>query len=298
MRSNSSSGCAEHAHVPTKTTRSWQSLARRRLQSGKLKLKQLALSMPEEMPCDLLDYLNICLSPSPNIVDNQTQASLSQLDQQTAAAANSGDDTHSVNAISSLPPARPAEAAACAKSATHGSKPEHVSSLSTQSTVLEASKLTGKCLSPLMLRLRSYRSTSRSSMDSGDRNAPKGPLPHQGSSGKALQEGSSGSALHKGSCGDTVKSMPGPRAAHCSLHDQCAVSNDDAVKGISAHAPRSKDSFSAAMASARDRKAIAQPDRQQHWQQLHARRSQQGKDQRHLDQTHCSVERQISRSCG
>ena len=203
-----------------------------------------------------------------------------------------------VNAISSLPPARPAEAAACAKSATHGSKPEHVSSLSTQSTVLEASKLTGKCLSPLMLRLRSYRSTSRSSMDSGDRNAPKGPLPHQGSSGKALQEGSSGSALHKGSCGDTVKSMPGPRAAHCSLHDQCAVSNDDAVKGISAHAPRSKDSFSAAMASARDRKAIAQPDRQQHWQQLHARRSQQGKDQRHLDQTHCSVERQISRSCG
>ncbi|KAL0041745.1 hypothetical protein WJX79_002981 [Trebouxia sp. C0005] len=68
MRSNSSSGRAEHAHVPNKTRRSWQSLARRRLQSGRLRLKQLALSMPEEMPCDLLEYLDPCLSPSPKPV--------------------------------------------------------------------------------------------------------------------------------------------------------------------------------------------------------------------------------------
>ena len=201
--------------------------------------------MPEEMPCDLLDYLNPCLSPSQKAVNKQTQASLGQ---QTAAAANSGDDTLFADAISSLPSARPAEAAACATSAIHA-KPECVSSLSTQS--LEASRLTGKCLSPLMMRLRSYRSSSRSSMDSRNYDSSKGPRPHKGSSGNALDKGSSGGA---------VKCMPRPRAASCSLDDQRAVSNVHAPEGFSAHAYNTKDCFSPAMGSARDCKAVAEPD--------------------------------------
>jgi len=232
-RHNLSSGCAKTAHIPTKATRSWQSLARRRLQNGRLELKQLARSMPEEMPCALLDYLNSCLSPSPKTVLKQTQASLSQLDQQTAAAANSGDDTHHANAISALPSARPAEAAACANSgvsAVLGSKLEYLSSLSTQITMLEASRLSGKCLSPLVLKLRSYRSSSRSRMDSGDHDRSKRPRPRQGSSGSVLHEGSSGNALDQGSFRDAVKSMPGLRAAYRSLHDQCAVSSDRAAE--------------------------------------------------------------------
>jgi len=252
MTSDLFSGGAKHAHVPTKAKRSWQSLAKRRLQSGKMKLKQLALSMPEEMPCDLLDYLNPCLSPSLKTVNKQMQASLSQLDQQTAAAANS-----------SLPSARPAEAAACAKSevsAVGGSKPECVSSLSTQSTELEASRLNGKCPSPLRLRLRSYRSSSRSSMDSGEHDGTKGPRRHKGSSGSVPHDGSLGSALDKGSSRDAVKSTAGPRAAYCSLHDHCAVSSDRAAEGISAHAPDTKECFSAAMASARDCKAVAETE--------------------------------------
>ncbi|DBA91124.1 TPA: hypothetical protein ACH3X1_016084 [Trebouxia sp. C0004] len=257
-RHDLSSGGVKHAYIPTRTKSSWQSLARRRLQGSRLKLKQFALSMAEEMPRDLLEELNLCLSPSQKTVNKQISASPSQLDQQTAAAANSGDITYFANAISSLPSARPAEAA-CDKSevsAIHGSKPN---SLSTQSTKLEASKLHGKCLSPLTLRLRSYRSSSRSRIDSGDHDGSKGLRLHQGSSGSALHKGSSGSAL-EGSSRDAVKSTAGPRAAYCSLHDQCVVSDDRAAVGISAPAPHTKHRFSPVMASARDCKAVVEAD--------------------------------------
>ena len=259
MRQELSSGGVKYAHIPTKPTHSWQSLARRRLQSARLKLKQLALSMPEEMPRDLLDYLNPCLSPSLKTVDKPVQKPLSQLDQQTAAAAVSGNDSHFANAMSSLPSVRPAEAAADAMSeasAVHGSAPEYVSNLSTQPKEHEASRLAGKCLSPLMLRLRSYRSSSKSNIDSGSNDSSKRPRPRPGSSGSILQEGSS----DKGSSRDAFQNMARPWADYCSLHDQCAVSSDSAAEGTSAHALHTKDCFSTAMVSARDCKTVAGTD--------------------------------------
>ena len=257
MRQELSSGGVKYAHIPTKPTHSWQSLARRRLQSARLKLKQLALSMPEEMPRDLLDYLNPCLSPSLKTVDKPVQKPLSQLDQQTAAAAISGNDSHFANAMSSLPSVRPAEAAADAMSeasAVHGSAPEYVSNLSTQPKEHEASRLAGKCLSPLMLRLRSYRSSSKSNIDSGSHDSSKRPRPRPGSSGSVLQEGSS----DKGSSRDAFQNMARPWADDCSLHDQCAVSSDCAAEGTSAL--HTKDCFSTAMVSARDCKTVAGTD--------------------------------------
>ena len=72
---------------------SWQDRATRRIQCCKLRLQRFALTMPDEMPDDLLDYLDPFLPPSFKSLNQQIQASMSHLDKPTDPTATSDSDT-------------------------------------------------------------------------------------------------------------------------------------------------------------------------------------------------------------
>ena len=77
----------------TDTKDSWQARARRRMECCKLRLQRFALTMPDEMPDDLLDYLDPFLPPSFKSLNQQIQASMSHLDKPTDPTATSDSDT-------------------------------------------------------------------------------------------------------------------------------------------------------------------------------------------------------------
>ncbi len=81
---------SDGVHDINETQNSWQSVARRHLHGARLKLKHLALSMSEEMPGILLDYLGPSAPPLLRSLNKkQVLASTTGLETQTDTSANS-----------------------------------------------------------------------------------------------------------------------------------------------------------------------------------------------------------------